>query len=182
MDGTVTRRTAPRQDFVFRMTAKVAEDFFFVCLFFLKKMFHNGKRWTFISISWWGDQKENMALHVSGNMRRCLLRFPAIITHHIVLGLWEMTACEGESWQWVRIMQKKTKPYPRKQAMSPWFMAFKNNNDFQSALWNLDNWDVNIQNGSSHEWRSLDWTITYARGICVLFCLFHIFSACLLFL
>lgn len=135
-------------------------------------MFHKGKRWTFISISWCGDQKKNMALYVSRNMRQCLLRFPAIIMHHIVLGLWEMTACEGQSWQWVRIMQK-IKPYPRKRAMSPWFMAFKRNNDFQSALWNLDNLDVNIQNGSLHEWRSLDWRISYGHGLYVFFVFSH---------
>lgn len=48
-----------------------------------------------------------MALDMFGNMGECLLCFPAIIMHHIVLGLQKMTVCEGEFWQWVHIMQNQ---------------------------------------------------------------------------
>lgn len=44
---------------------------------------------------------------------------------HIIIILSGMAACKkGESWQWTCMTQKLT-PYPRKLAMSPWFMAFK---------------------------------------------------------
>lgn len=107
------------------VTVKVVKT----CSFFKKKYTQHLFDWADEMITIWhricSRTRDGVCYHSASLLSSCII---------LKSVSYKMTACEGESWQWVCCMQNQ--PVSQKtKAMTPWFTPVKNN-ELQSALWN----------------------------------------------